>query len=58
VSCRTIVELERGQGRSPRLVTAELLATALGLHGDERDTFVDAARSQFWARRLGLQAEA
>jgi transcriptional regulator with XRE-family HTH domain len=53
VSCRTIVELERNRGRIPRPVTAELLATALGLDGRERDTFMASARSQFWARRLG-----
>lgn len=52
VSCRTIVALECDRGRGPRPVTAELLATALGLEGHERDAFVAAGRSQLWVSRL------
>lgn len=57
VSTRTIGDLERGRG--PRPTTAELLATALGLDGHERATFVAAGRSQFWiSRRPSQVAEA
>lgn len=59
LSTRTIGDLERGRGRGPRPTTAELLATALGLDGHERDAFVAAGRSQFWiSRRPSQVAEA
>jgi transcriptional regulator with XRE-family HTH domain/tetratricopeptide (TPR) repeat protein len=51
VSSRTIGEMERARGRSPRPDTVDRLATALELVGDERKLFVDTGKSQFWASR-------
>lgn len=44
VSERAVSDLERGARTHPHRETALLLATALGLEGDERRTFVNAAR--------------
>jgi tetratricopeptide (TPR) repeat protein/DNA-binding XRE family transcriptional regulator len=43
VSYRSVSDLERGVSRSPRRDTARLLADALGLSGDERARFFEAA---------------
>jgi transcriptional regulator with XRE-family HTH domain len=53
VSSRSIREMERGPGRSPRPQTVEQLATALALTGDERAEFTDAGHALFWANRAG-----
>ena len=46
VSPRTVSDLERGVNRSARRDTAELLADAMGLAGDEREQFLVAARGR------------
>jgi tetratricopeptide (TPR) repeat protein/transcriptional regulator with XRE-family HTH domain len=46
LSTRTVSDLERGINRTARLATAELLAEALDLAGQERVSFVAAARGQ------------
>ena len=46
LSTRTVSDLERGINRTARLATAELLAEALDLAGQERVLFVAAARGQ------------
>ncbi|HEX7161366.1 MAG TPA: helix-turn-helix transcriptional regulator, partial [Trebonia sp.] len=46
VSPRTVSDLERGINRSARRDTAELLADAMGLAGDEREQFLVAARGR------------
>jgi tetratricopeptide (TPR) repeat protein/transcriptional regulator with XRE-family HTH domain len=46
LSVRTISDLERGVNRTARRATAELLATALGLVGPERSSFIAAARGR------------
>jgi len=46
VSPRTVSDLERGINRSARRDTAELLADAMGLGGDEREQFMVAARGR------------
>ena len=46
VSPRTVSDLERGINRSARRDTAELLAEAMGLAGDERERFLLAARGR------------
>jgi transcriptional regulator with XRE-family HTH domain len=46
VSPRTVSDLERGINRSARRDTAELLAEAIGLSGDEREQFMVAARGR------------
>ncbi|MET8053927.1 tetratricopeptide repeat protein [Streptosporangium sp. NPDC005286] len=53
ISSRSIREMERGPGRSPRPQTIEQLATALALTGDERAEFTDAGHALFWANRAG-----
>ena len=44
ISPRTVSDLERGINQTPRRATAELLADALDLTGDEREQFMAAAR--------------
>jgi predicted ATPase/DNA-binding XRE family transcriptional regulator len=44
VGVRTVRDLERGRANRPQRTTVELLATALGLSGDDRAAFVAAAR--------------
>jgi transcriptional regulator with XRE-family HTH domain len=44
VSSRTVSDLERGINRTARRDTAELLADAMSLTGDERERFLAAAR--------------
>ncbi|WP_117212948.1 ATP-binding protein, partial [Allorhizocola rhizosphaerae] len=51
VSSRSIGEIERGRGRSPRPQTVERLAAALELTGDERAEFVAAGRALIWEAR-------
>ncbi|MEU8247381.1 helix-turn-helix domain-containing protein [Nonomuraea sp. NPDC048916] len=51
ISSRSVGEMERGNGRSPRPGTLEHLATALELSGEEREEFVSAGRALFWASR-------
>ena len=46
VSPRTVSDLERGINRSARRDTAELLADAMRLDGDEREQFLLAARGR------------
>ena len=46
VSPRTVSDLERGINRTARKDTAELLATAMGLTGHEREQFLAAARGK------------
>jgi transcriptional regulator with XRE-family HTH domain len=46
VSPRTVSDLERGINLTPRRATAELLADALGLTGDERARFLAAPRKK------------
>ena len=46
VSPRTVSDLERGINRTARKDTAELLATAMGLAGHEREQFLAAARGK------------
>ncbi|AVT30900.1 SARP family transcriptional regulator [Plantactinospora sp. BC1] len=53
ISSRSVREMERGRGRSPRPRTVERLATALALTGTARDEFVLAGRLLFWANRPG-----
>ena len=59
LSPRTVSDLERGINRTARKDTAELLATALGLTGDERGQFLATARGRpAAADRAGAGAEA
>ena len=51
ISPRTVSDLERGINRTARKDTAELLATALGLTGDERGQFLATARGRRRPRR-------
>jgi predicted ATPase/transcriptional regulator with XRE-family HTH domain len=46
VGVRTVRDLERGRASRPQRTTVELLATALGLAGDDRAAFMAAARGQ------------
>ena len=46
MSPRTVSDLERGINRSARRDTAELLAEAIGLAGDDREQFLVAARGR------------
>ncbi|PPK65272.1 helix-turn-helix domain-containing protein [Actinokineospora auranticolor] len=45
VSVRAICDMERGRARNPRLRTAELLASGLGLAGECESEFMGLARS-------------
>ncbi|WP_169576994.1 ATP-binding protein [Nonomuraea coxensis] len=53
ISSRSVAELERGRGRSPRPRSLEQLATALDLDGEEREEFIAAGHTLFWASRTG-----
>ncbi|MGA5763724.1 ATP-binding protein [Nonomuraea bangladeshensis] len=53
ISSRSVAELERGRGRSPRPRSLEQLATALDLDGEEREEFIAAGHTLFWASRAG-----
>ncbi|MEU3166854.1 helix-turn-helix domain-containing protein [Streptosporangium sp. NPDC006930] len=53
ISSRSVAELERGRGRSPRPRSLEQLVTALDLAGQEREEFVAIGHSLFWASRTG-----
>jgi predicted ATPase/transcriptional regulator with XRE-family HTH domain len=46
IGVRTVRDLERGRASRPQRSTAELLATALGLAGADREAFLAAARGQ------------
>lgn len=46
IGVRTVRDLERGRASRPQRTTVELLASALGLTGDDRAAFVAAARRQ------------
>src|SRR5687768_14693966 len=46
VGVRTVRDLERGRASRPQRTTVDLLATALGLTGVDRDDFLSAARGQ------------
>jgi len=58
VSPRTVSDLERGINRTARKDTAELLATAMGLTGNEREQFLAAARGKPAAAGRAAWAEA
>ena len=58
LSPRTVSDLERGINRTARKDTAELLATALGLTGDERGQFLATARGGQAAAERPAGAEA
>src|ERR1700731_4579723 len=58
VSPRTVSDLERGINRTARKATAELLATAMGLTGNEREQFLAAARGKPAAAGGAAWAEA
>jgi transcriptional regulator with XRE-family HTH domain/tetratricopeptide (TPR) repeat protein len=58
VSPRTVSDLERGINRTARKDTAELLATAMGLAGLEREQFLAAARGKPTAAGRAAWAEA
>ncbi len=51
ISARSIGEIERGHGRSPRPHTVRQLAAALELSEDERAEFVGAGHALAWAGR-------
>jgi tetratricopeptide (TPR) repeat protein/DNA-binding XRE family transcriptional regulator len=51
VSSRSVREIERGRGRSPRPRTVDRLATALELTPEERAEFLAAGRAATWAAR-------
>jgi tetratricopeptide (TPR) repeat protein/transcriptional regulator with XRE-family HTH domain len=53
VSSRSIREMERGAGRSPRPDTTVQLADALQLSGADRAEFVRAGEILFWESRAG-----
>jgi tetratricopeptide (TPR) repeat protein/transcriptional regulator with XRE-family HTH domain len=53
ISSRSLREIERSGGRSPRPHTALRLADALELAGDEREEFVEAGQAQHWDSRAG-----
>nr|WP_280117160.1 helix-turn-helix domain-containing protein [Microbispora hainanensis] len=53
ISSRSVAELERGRGRSPRPRSLEQLATALDLDGQEREEFIAVGHALFWASRTG-----
>lgn len=53
ISSRSIAELERGHGRSPRPRSLEQLVTALELDGQKREEFIAAGHALFWASRTG-----
>lgn len=57
VSSRSVGEIERGRGRSPRPHTVERLATALELAGEERAEFVRVGRAAAWASRANRPDE-
>jgi predicted ATPase/transcriptional regulator with XRE-family HTH domain len=46
IGVRTVRDLERGRASRPQRTTAELLAQALRLSGDDRERFLAAARGQ------------
>src|SRR6516165_8949380 len=58
VSPRTVSDLERGINRTARKDTAELLASALGLIGPERDEFLATARGKPTAAERAAWAKA
>jgi DNA-binding XRE family transcriptional regulator len=51
VSARSVRAMERG--RTPRPSSVDLLATALGLTGTDRDEFARAGSAQYWSGRTG-----
>jgi DNA-binding XRE family transcriptional regulator len=51
VSARAVRAMERG--RTPRPSSVDLLATALGLTGTDRDEFAQAGTAQYWSGRTG-----
>jgi transcriptional regulator with XRE-family HTH domain/tetratricopeptide (TPR) repeat protein len=51
VSARSVGEIERGRGRSPRPHTLERLAAVLELEGLDRSAFLDAGQALFWTNR-------
>ncbi|MEV0594841.1 tetratricopeptide repeat protein [Nonomuraea cavernae] len=53
ISARSIGDIERGRGRTPRSHTVDRLALALNLTNSEREEFVQVARALSWAGRAG-----
>ena len=53
ISARSVGEMERGRGRSPRPRTVDQLAAALELTGAAREEFTGAGRALFWVNRPG-----
>ncbi|MDG6107219.1 helix-turn-helix domain-containing protein [Dactylosporangium aurantiacum] len=53
ISARSVGEMERGRGRSPRPRTVDQLAAALELTATARDEFTAAGRALFWVNRPG-----
>jgi tetratricopeptide (TPR) repeat protein/transcriptional regulator with XRE-family HTH domain len=53
ISSRSVREMERGLGRSPRPHTVMGLVDALELAGADREEFVQAGQALFWASRAG-----
>jgi len=53
LSSRSVAEMERGRGRSPRPRSVERLAAALELDGEEREEFVGAGQAVYWESRAG-----
>ncbi len=51
VSVRTIVDLERGKVRQPRMDTVRRIAQTCGLTGAAREDFEQAARAGYWRAR-------
>ena len=51
LSARSVSQLERGRVRFPRPESVRLLGQALGLAGDELESFVALARARYWAGR-------
>ena len=51
LSARSVSQLERGRVRFPRPESVRLLGQALGLAGDELESFAALARAKYWAGR-------
>jgi tetratricopeptide (TPR) repeat protein/transcriptional regulator with XRE-family HTH domain len=56
VSVRTIVDLERGKVRRPRMDTVRRIAQTCGLTGAAREDFEEAARAGYWRARAPVAA--
>ncbi len=58
ISARSVRELERRPGRSPRPDSVRRLTVALGLTGTDRADFIGAAHTQSWTQRVGVPPRA